>query len=138
MTEIDPAGNANYQPTSRAAAIAMRGRTSELQARVLEALQRCEVRGAINEQLAEMTGIRLDTVKPRANELWRMSKIALLKDDRRVSSAGASCQVWIANDWICSRSTREPRKNSWKTRALKAEAQVDAYRDLYGELLFPP
>ena len=35
-------------------------------------------------------------------------------------------------DWH-GRPVREPRRNTWKTRALAAEALVSRYRELYGD-----
>jgi len=138
VIDLDPARNANYQPTSKAAAMAMRGKVTPLQAQVFRALAWCRDVGAINEELHRLTRIRLDTVKPRCNELWEMGLIYLLADVRRPGEAGTDCQVWVVPRFLDGRPTTAPRRNRWKKRAIKAEATVEAYRDLYGDLLFQP
>lgn len=85
----------NRTDTSRAAAVAIQPHAGKQAMMLLEELRLSPYYGLTNEQLHELTGIRLQSVCGRMNELWRAG---LIEDsgERRKGASGASAKVWRA------------------------------------------
>lgn len=132
---------ANATRTSRAAADAASSKAPSCRDRIL-ALLRCTAldggysciarRGLTHEEIASISGIRLDTVKPRVHELGELGQVVALRETRK-STAGADVLVFVAAEWADGREL-EPwpiRRIDWRARALDAERRAaDAERRL--------
>lgn len=88
------------QVTQRGAAAHVAPFCAGLRAEVLEYIQSCGQRGATNEEISEATGIKLQTVCGRVNELQgndaRGLPVLVICGGYRPVKSGAKAKVWVA------------------------------------------
>lgn len=123
---FSPAPRHNNARTSKAAARAVLAKAPTCREIVLACLRQHPF-GLTHEEIAQATGIRLDTVKPRVHELGEMGKVKALRRTRE-GAAGVHVFVFVASELVGLREVEAwpvPRED-WRARALGAEAKLEA------------
>ena len=119
----------NFTDTSRAAARAIEPKANTKRAAVLESLRLTASLPQCTEAIANRTGIKHDTVKPRIAELHELGLIALLKVRGRYK--GSLVKVYVPVENVSGRASEPFARGK---RAGEAKRKIDALRNQIEEM----
>lgn len=129
----------NRTRTSMAAAKAVAERAPTQREIVLDCIRRGGPTGLTHQEIADITGVLLDSVKPRVRELGLIGRVVARAETRTCAKSGAQRTVFVDAD--LARATLIPvdadwpgARTNWKETALEAIARAEALEDRIEQL----
>lgn len=124
----------NFTRSSRAAARSIVPSLNKIQSRILEWMDSDPSSEVSAEDVADHTGIRLDTVKPRMNELHERGKVSCL-EQLGIAKSGRRVKVYVVAGFELGRPTQPYQRGQ---RAIAAREKIEALRQQIRDLGHDP